>query len=98
LPRQAQGWSCRTSAAYVDELPPAAAAVEAWLARVDRSDAGTALLHNDLKQVLGGTGIPAETLVEMIFRDIPALRLQDGPIEVYKHAIAWHLLRVGTDM
>ncbi len=43
-------------------------------------------------QVLGGIGISDETPVAMIFRDIRAFRLYDGPTEVHKFAIARHLL------
>ncbi|WP_069165444.1 acyl-CoA dehydrogenase family protein [Nocardia altamirensis] len=44
-------------------------------------------------QVLGGIGISDETVVEMIFRDIRAFRLYDGPTEVHKYAIGRHVLR-----
>ncbi len=44
-------------------------------------------------QVLGGIGVTDETPVEMIFRDIRAFRLYDGPTEVHKYAIAKRLLR-----
>nr|WP_255648914.1 acyl-CoA dehydrogenase family protein [Frankia sp. ArI3] len=47
-------------------------------------------------QVLGGIGVTDETVVEMIFRDIRAFRLYDGPTEVHKHAIARRLLRART--
>lgn len=43
-------------------------------------------------QVLGGMGISDETPVAMIFRDIRAFRLYDGPTEVHKYAIARRLL------
>jgi acyl-CoA dehydrogenase len=44
-------------------------------------------------QVLGGMGISDETPVAMIFRDIRAFRLYDGPTEVHKYAIARQILR-----
>ncbi|MGW4241107.1 acyl-CoA dehydrogenase family protein [Nocardia sp. NPDC004722] len=44
-------------------------------------------------QVLGGIGISDETVVEMIFRDMRAFRLYDGPTEVHKYAIGRQLLR-----
>ena len=44
-------------------------------------------------QVLGGIGISDETPVAMIFRDIRAFRLYDGPTEVHKYAISRQLLR-----
>ncbi|WP_433524330.1 acyl-CoA dehydrogenase family protein [Nocardia pseudovaccinii] len=45
-------------------------------------------------QVLGGIGISDETVVEMIFRDMRAFRLYDGPTEVHKYAIGRHVLRL----
>ena len=44
-------------------------------------------------QVLGGMGISDETPVAMIFRDIRAFRLYDGPTEVHKFAISRQVLR-----
>lgn len=44
-------------------------------------------------QVLGGIGISDETVIGMIFRDMRAFRLYDGPTEVHKHAIARDVLR-----
>ncbi|WP_194817019.1 acyl-CoA dehydrogenase family protein [Nocardia sp. XZ_19_385] len=44
-------------------------------------------------QVLGGIGISDETVVEMIFRDMRAFRLYDGPTEVHKYAIGRQVLR-----
>ncbi|MGW4768196.1 acyl-CoA dehydrogenase family protein [Nocardia sp. NPDC004278] len=44
-------------------------------------------------QVLGGIGISDETVVEMIFRNMRAFRLYDGPTEVHKYAIGRHVLR-----
>jgi acyl-CoA dehydrogenase len=49
-------------------------------------------------QVLGGIGVTDETPVEMIFRDIRAFRLYDGPTEVHKFAIARQLLAKGSGM
>ncbi|GGO93985.1 putative acyl-CoA dehydrogenase [Nocardioides phosphati] len=43
-------------------------------------------------QVLGGMGISDETPVAMIFRDIRAFRLYDGPTEVHKYAISRKVL------
>lgn len=44
-------------------------------------------------QILGGMGISDETPVAMIFRDVRAFRLYDGPTEVHKYAISRQLLR-----
>lgn len=45
-------------------------------------------------QILGGMGISDETPVGMIFSDMRAFRLYDGPTEVHKYAIARQVLRV----
>ena len=44
-------------------------------------------------QILGGMGISDETPVGMIFSDMRAFRLYDGPTEVHKYAIARQILR-----
>ena len=44
-------------------------------------------------QILGGMGISDETPVGMIFSDMRAFRLYDGPPEVHKYAIARQVLR-----
>ncbi len=44
-------------------------------------------------QILGGVGISDETPVGMIFSDMRAFRLYDGPTEVHKYAIARQVLR-----
>ncbi len=44
-------------------------------------------------QILGGMGISDETPVGMIFSDVRAFRLDDGPTEVHKYAIARQVLR-----
>lgn len=44
-------------------------------------------------QILGGKGISDETPVGMIFSDMRAFRLYDGPTEVHKYAIARQVLR-----
>lgn len=44
-------------------------------------------------QILGGMGISDETPVGMIFSDMRAFRLYDGPTEVHKYAIARQVLR-----
>lgn len=44
-------------------------------------------------QILGGMGVTDETPVGMIFSDLRAFRLYDGPTEVHKHAIAQRVLR-----
>lgn len=47
-------------------------------------------------QVMGGTGVTGDTIVEQIFREIRAFRIYDGPTEVHKWSLAkkikrdWH--------
>jgi len=47
-------------------------------------------------QILGGMGISDETPVGMIFSDMRAFRIYDGPTEVHKYAIARQVLRSPT--
>lgn len=39
-------------------------------------------------QVMGGTGVTGDTIVEQVFREIRAFRIYDGPTEVHKWSIA----------
>jgi acyl-CoA dehydrogenase len=39
-------------------------------------------------QVMGGTGVTDDTVVEQIYREIRAFRIYDGPTEVHKWALA----------
>jgi acyl-CoA dehydrogenase len=48
-------------------------------------------------QVLGGTGITRETVVERIFRDVRAFRIYDGPSEVHRWSIARRIVRAAQD-
>ncbi len=44
-------------------------------------------------QVMGGTGVTRDTVVEQVFREIRAFRIYDGPTEVHKWSIAKQLKR-----
>ena len=44
-------------------------------------------------QVMGGTGVSGDTVVEQIFREIRAFRIYDGPTEVHKFSLAKKLKR-----
>ena len=44
-------------------------------------------------QVMGGTGVTDDTVVEQIFREIRAFRIYDGPTEVHKWALAKKIRR-----
>jgi acyl-CoA dehydrogenase len=39
-------------------------------------------------QVMGGTGVTGDTIVERVFREIRAFRIYDGPTEVHKWSLA----------
>jgi acyl-CoA dehydrogenase len=44
-------------------------------------------------QVMGGTGVTNDTIVEQVFREIRAFRIYDGPTEVHKWALAKKIKR-----
>jgi len=44
-------------------------------------------------QVMGGTGVSRDTVVEQIFRELRAFRIYDGPTEVHKWSLAKKIKR-----
>lgn len=44
-------------------------------------------------QVMGGTGVSGDTIVEQIFREVRAFRIYDGPTEVHKWSMAKKIKR-----
>ena len=44
-------------------------------------------------QVMGGTGVTDQTIVERVFREIRAFRIYDGPTEVHKWSLAKKIKR-----
>jgi acyl-CoA dehydrogenase len=44
-------------------------------------------------QVIGGTGVSGDTIVEQVFREIRAFRIYDGPTEVHKWSLAKKIKR-----
>ncbi len=44
-------------------------------------------------QVMGGTGVTQDTMVEQVFREIRAFRIYDGPTEVHKWSLAKKIKR-----
>jgi acyl-CoA dehydrogenase len=44
-------------------------------------------------QVMGGTGVAGDTIVEQVFREVRAFRIYDGPTEVHKWSLAKHIKR-----
>jgi acyl-CoA dehydrogenase len=47
-------------------------------------------------QVMGGTGVSRDTIVEQVFREIRAFRIYDGPTEVHKWSLAKKIKRDAT--
>lgn len=48
-------------------------------------------------QVMGGTGVSGDTIVEQVFREIRAFRIYDGPTEVHKWSLAKKIRRDHRD-
>ena len=48
-------------------------------------------------QVMGGTGITGDTIVEQVFREVRAFRIYDGPTEVHKWSLAKKVKRDWRD-
>lgn len=48
-------------------------------------------------QVMGGTGVSGDTIVEQVFREIRAFRIYDGPTEVHKWSLAKKIRRDWKD-
>lgn len=44
-------------------------------------------------QVMGGTGVSGDTIVEQVFREVRAFRIYDGPTEVHKFSLAKKIRR-----
>jgi acyl-CoA dehydrogenase len=44
-------------------------------------------------QVMGGTGVSSDTIVEQVFREVRAFRIYDGPTEVHKWSLAKKIKR-----
>jgi len=44
-------------------------------------------------QVMGGTGVSDDTIVEQVFREVRAFRIYDGPTEVHKWSLAKKIKR-----
>jgi acyl-CoA dehydrogenase len=44
-------------------------------------------------QMMGGTGVTSDTIVEQVFREVRAFRIYDGPTEVHKWSLAKKIKR-----
>jgi acyl-CoA dehydrogenase len=70
----------------------AAAMTESSMAKVAVSEALFRVVDRCV-QVMGGTGVSRDTVVEQIFRELRAFRIYDGPTEVHKWSIAKKIKR-----
>ena len=61
--------------------------VESSMAKVAVADALFRVADRCV-QVMGGTGVTRDTVVEQVFREIRAFRIYDGPTEVHKWSLA----------
>ncbi|WP_375383102.1 acyl-CoA dehydrogenase family protein [uncultured Sphingomonas sp.] len=61
--------------------------VESSMAKVAVSEALMRIADRCV-QVMGGTGVTGDTIVEQVFREVRAFRIYDGPTEVHKWSLA----------
>jgi acyl-CoA dehydrogenase len=61
--------------------------VESSMAKVAVSEALMRIADRCV-QVMGGTGVTDQTIVEQVFREVRAFRIYDGPTEVHKWSLA----------
>jgi len=65
---------------------------ESSMAKVSVSE-GLMRVADRCVQVMGGTGVTRDTIVEQAFREIRAFRIYDGPTEVHKWSLAKKIKR-----
>ena len=61
--------------------------IESSMAKVAVSEALMRIADRCV-QVMGGTGVSGDTIVEQVFREVRAFRIYDGPTEVHKWSLA----------
>lgn len=66
--------------------------VESSMAKVAVSEALMRIADRCV-QVMGGSGVTGDTIVEQVFREIRAFRIYDGPTEVHKWSLAKKIKR-----
>ena len=66
--------------------------VESSMAKVAVSEALFAVADRCV-QVMGGSGVSGDTVVEQIFRELRSFRIYDGPTEVHKWSLAKKIKR-----
>lgn len=79
-------------AGVLDSGEPGSGTIESSMAKVAVSEALFRIADRCV-QVMGGTGVSRDTVVEQIFREIRAFRIYDGPTEVHKWSLARHVRR-----
>ena len=68
------------------------AVTESSMAKVSISE-GLFRVADRCVQIMGGTGVTRDTVVEWVFREIRAFRIYDGPSEVHKWSLAGKIKR-----
>lgn len=71
--------------------------VESSMAKVAVSEALMRIADRCV-QVMGGTGVSGDTIVEQVFREVRAFRIYDGPTEVHKWSLAKKIKRDWTSL
>lgn len=66
--------------------------IESSMTKVSVSDALFRIADRCV-QVMGGTGVSRDSIVEQVFREIRAFRIYDGPTEVHKWSLAKRIKR-----
>lgn len=66
--------------------------VESSMAKVAVSEALMRVADRCV-QIMGGTGVTGDTVVEQVFREVRAFRIYDGPTEVHKWSLAKKIKR-----
>ena len=66
--------------------------VESSMAKVAVSEALMRIADRCV-QVMGGSGVTTDTIVEQVFREVRAFRIYDGPTEVHKWSLAKKIRR-----
>lgn len=66
--------------------------IESSMAKVAVSEALMRIADRCV-QVMGGTGVTDQTIVEQVFREVRAFRIYDGPTEVHKWSLAKKIRR-----
>jgi len=69
---------------------------ESSMAKVAVSE-GLFMVADNCVQIMGGTGVSGDTIVEQVFREIRAFRIYDGPTETHKWSLAKKIKRDARD-